>query len=155
MMALFSKGLPSGKACFRFGQRYPGTSGHLLLRAEGLSRCQPFTHAFHYRHTIYVMEPGARTLDQIPEHWIHWGEFWRGASFRWRRWESSDPKGTHDHCLFCSAYICASAGEYSKLTFYRHAYFAQHTDGTYTWVCRACFKRAQSELGFKREANRA
>jgi hypothetical protein len=42
----------------------------------------------------------ARTLEKIPEHWLHEAEYWRDTPFVWKWWTRPHDDWTHDHCRF-------------------------------------------------------
>ena len=97
----------------------------------------------------------ARTLDEIPRHWLHEARHWRDTPFVWKRWARPHEAWTHDHCRFCSACICDGRDRdpYDKPGpveggHYRHAFYAEAPDGTNIWVCRSCFKRVQKPFGW-------
>jgi hypothetical protein len=90
-----------------------------------------------------------RTLSEVPEMELRWAEDWRNAAFVWKRFRARE-QWSHDHCLLCSACICEHRARdpYDKPGpvkggHYRQAFYSEKPDGTYTWVCRSCFKRMQ------------
>lgn len=95
-----------------------------------------------------------RELAEIPERWSKGLEFWRNASFVWKRWDKYRENWTHDHCEFCLACICNHRDRFPEWKTaheergcYRHAYYAER-ERVYLWVCRTCFKRMQAELAW-------
>ena len=92
----------------------------------------------------------------IPESWGQNSACWQGTPFRWQRWERPHDGWTHDHCEFCHACICDHRERFphekaaqAERGCYRHAYYAERPDRTYTWVCRTCFTRVRAEFGWE------
>jgi len=88
-----------------------------------------------------------RTFAEVPPMRLSFAQMWRDAEFVWKRYRARED-WSHDHCLVCSACICEhrERDPYDKPGpvvggHYRHAFYAEASDGTYTWVCRSCFKR--------------
>jgi hypothetical protein len=86
---------------------------------------------------------------EVPKMMLRWAEACRDAEFVWKRFRARE-QWSHDHCLLCSACICEqrTRDPYDKPGpvdngHYRHAFYSEKQDGTYTWVCRSCFKRVQ------------
>ena len=48
----------------------------------------------------------ARTLNEIPQHWLHEANYWRDTPFVWKHWTRPHEAWDHDHCRFCWACIC-------------------------------------------------
>src|SRR5437867_13313887 len=102
-----------------------------------------------------------RTFAEVPEMRLRFAETWRNAEFVWKRFRARED-WSHDHCLVCSACICEhrERDPYDKPGpveggHYRHAFYAEASDGTYTWVCRSCFKRMQSLVNWSTRRSKA
>jgi hypothetical protein len=67
-----------------------------------------------------------------------------GRSFRFTRWQSSDPEWTHDHCRGCRAHICDSNDDD-----YHEGFVTSGVNGVEDWVCPKCFGLYQLALNFK------
>jgi len=91
-------------------------------------------------------------------------DFWRRAEFVWRRWAGHPEEARYDRdcCRICSACICDARDRdpYDKpgpveRGHYRHAFYAENTDGACIWVCRSCFKRIRPIAGWTIRRSRA
>ena len=101
-----------------------------------------------------VMPQDIRDRANLPEWWAKNAEHWRNIPFSWKKWDKFRDEWSHNHCEYCHACICNHRDRFpdvdlSERGCYRHAYYAEHPDGTYIWVCRTCFKRVHAEFGFQ------
>src|SRR5262244_3697186 len=90
-----------------------------------------------------------RTVPELQDWKLRLAEDWHDAAFTWKQFHARE-HWSHAHCLLCFACICEHRvrDPYDKPGpveggHYRHAFYSEKPDGTYTWVCRSCFKRVQ------------
>lgn len=74
-----------------------------------------------------------RTLEKIPDHWLHEAEYWRDTPFVWKRWARPHDLWAHDHCRFCWACICdhRDRDQYDKPGLLEGGHYR------YAFICRA------------------
>lgn len=90
-----------------------------------------FRHAtFNARRPIML---DGRTLEKIPDHWLHEAEYWRDTPFVWKRWARPHDLWAHDHCRFCWACICdhRDRDQYDKPGLLEGGHYR------YAFICRA------------------
>ena len=67
-----------------------------------------------------------------------------GRTFTLKRWKSTEPEWTHDHCRGCRSHICDSDDDDAH-----DGYVTIDAHGDEDWVCPKCFQMYHLVLKFR------